>query len=185
MIRSSCKKKRVFPAFVALALGVLPISPCLGDQLSPVTGVGIVPRNLEPGTVDTLGSLGNFRLEDAFGNAISLSTFDNKKVVLYFWSMHCRTCVDTLRRLTEEREQFSKNDVVVLAVHLFEANKEEVVVFNQTNQFPLPLYFAPNEIRAAYQIHQVPEFFLFDEEHRLKARKSGDTKSAGLLEALL
>lgn len=124
--------------------------------------------------------LGSLELQGLGGQSLEAKGYKQKKVVLYFWSVYCHACVDTMQELQQIRDDLSKKDVELLTVHLFEPDSEKIAQTVRNLGITLPIVLAPKAIRDLFSVKVLPTSLIFDADHKLVARFEGDLDREGL-----
>ncbi|MCB0360907.1 MAG: TlpA family protein disulfide reductase [Bdellovibrionales bacterium] len=124
------------------------------------------PRGLEV-------QLGSLEFTDLSGSPWTPTEPSPRQVVLYFWSLHCHGCVDTLRELQRLRAEFAARNVDFLSVHLFEPNPARVRSFLEMVGLNLETVLGSSGIREALDIRVLPTSLIFDAEGKLASRIDG------------
>lgn len=124
--------------------------------------------------------LGSLELTSLDGNEFEAGRASEKKVVLYFWSIYCRSCVDTLSELEAAKDAFKQADVEVLTLHLFEDRSEVVSAFLERIGFTLQTFLVPKAVRDLFSVKVLPTSLVFDDDGNLLARFDGMADSDGL-----
>ena len=117
----------------------------------------------EVGSIANLGKAADFSLEDADGNIVKLSQFEDKLVVLDFWATWCVPCVKELPHLSALQGQYP-DDIVVLAVTIDKARKvSKAKAFVKSNDFKFTTLLDPKqEVAALYNMVNPPRTMLID-----------------------
>ncbi len=135
-----------------------------------------------PSTMLKIGTeMPSFTLPDFDGNMHSSEQFDGQSVLVVFMCNHCpyvRHIVDTLSELAEEYQEkgvavagISSNDVE----NYPNDSPEKMKQFAEEHGFSFPyLYDESQDVAKAYRAACTPDFFLFDESHRLYYRGQFD-----------
>ncbi len=111
----------------------------------------------------SFGQAADFSLEDANGNVVKLSQFDDKLVVLDFWATWCVPCVKELPHLSALQEKYG-NDIQVLAISIDKARKvSKAKAFVKSNDFKFTTLFDPKqEVAALYNMVNPPRTMIID-----------------------
>ncbi|MFR4163510.1 MAG: thioredoxin-dependent thiol peroxidase [Paraclostridium sordellii] len=93
-----------------------------------------------------------FKLQDKYGNLVSLSDFKNKKVVLYFYPKDSTPgCTKQACSFRDNYENFKSKDVVVIGISKDSVKSHER--FAQKNELPFILLSDPElETIKAYDV---------------------------------
>lgn len=118
-------------------------------------------------------SLSSLSLTNLTGGKVDEQDLENKKVVIYFWSIYCRGCVGAFEELETLRSDLAKENAELLTVHLFEPNTEKLIQAARRIGVTLPILLAPKKIRDLFAIRLLPTSLVFDSKHQLVARFEG------------
>jgi thiol-disulfide isomerase/thioredoxin len=75
------------------------------------------------------------QLNNLSGNAVDISSFKGKVVVVNFWASWCEPCREEFVELTELQEKYGSKGLVVLAINLAEM-KPRILQFLRGNGIP-------------------------------------------------
>jgi thiol-disulfide isomerase/thioredoxin len=150
---------------------VSPIVPVLNHALSQTAVEEPVPVEESEPTIDL--SFSSLSLTNLSGAAVDSDELENKKVVIYFWSIYCRGCVGAFEELETLRSDLAKENAELLTVHLFEPNTEKLISAVRRIGISLPILLAPKKIRELFAIRLLPTSLVFDRKHQLVARFEG------------
>ena len=142
----------------------------LGEAIPTETA----PQNLAP----------DFTVTDGDGNAVKLSDFRGKGVVLNFWASWCGPCKSEMPHFQAAYEEYGE-DVHFLMVNMSEgfgdapADAEKLLT---DNGYTFPVYYDMNmECAYGYGVTGIPMTFFIDKEGNLVSGKSGMITEADLL----
>ncbi|MFC2066912.1 peroxiredoxin family protein [Chloroflexota bacterium] len=144
----------------ALILGL--VAGCSVDSAStqaPLTG------NLAP----------DFQLPDLDGQAVSLSDFRGKRVLLNFWASWCGPCREEMPFIQEvyENKKWSDKGLVILAVNLGE-DLPSVMSFLEAYGLSFPVLLDVKQVVAKeYNIRGIPATFFISEDGVIQDIKIG------------
>jgi len=135
-----------------------------------------------PSTMLKIGTqMPSFNLPDFDGNMYSSEKFDEQPVLVVFMCNHCpyvRHIVDTLSELAEE---YQEKGVAVVAISSNDVENypadspEKMKQFAEEHDLSFPyLYDESQEVAKDYRAACTPDFFLFDENHKLYYRGQFD-----------
>lgn len=124
--------------------------------------------------------LGSLELTSLGGRELEAENLSEKKVVLYFWSIYCRSCVDTLAELEAQRSEFEQENIELLSMHLFESRSEVVSEFLGKLGLTLETFLVPKAVRDLFSVKVLPTSLVFDNDGKLLARFDGMADSEGL-----
>lgn len=116
-------------------------------------------------------------------NERSMHKVNGKPTLIYFWSMSCSQCKQSIEKLKEIHARF-KNRLVIYAIHMprndQDYSMEQLRDTMERLQLPFPV-FADHELKIsdAFENLIVPAYYLFDEQQQLRFLKYGfiSTKS--------
>lgn len=148
---------------------------------------------LTPSQMLALGSSApHFALPDVVSEKIlSLdSAINDKKVlVVMFICNHCPYVKHILPKLLEITREYSKREVAFVAINANDVTRypddhpQKMKTLAINKRFPFPyLYDETQAIAKAYQAACTPDFFVFDQDHRLQYRGCFDRSSPGKLD---
>ena len=107
----------------------------------------------------------DFTVYDAEGNAVTLSSFEGKPVVLNFWASWCRYCVEEMPDFERVYQEY-KDDVNFLFVNATDGSQEteeKAKAFVEAQGYGLPVYFDLDASAVyAYAVTGLPTTVLID-----------------------
>lgn len=126
--------------------------------------------------------LGKLELLGEKGPITTKATDDTegKKVVLYFWSIYCRDCVDQIKEIQTLKEELSKQNAKLIPIHLFESKEDKVASALTKLGISLPMYLAPESIRNLFSVNLLPAALILDESKEVIARFDGEFDEEGI-----
>ncbi len=161
--------KKAFCIFLALSFLLL-------------TACGAKPAEISPTTTETVVTAPDFTVYTADGQAVKLSNYLGKPVVLNFWASWCSPCK---AEMPDFQEEFSTRgeSVQFLMVNLTVGNEtlESATGFIAQQGYSFPVFY-DTEADAAntYGIQSIPTTFFIDPEGNLIAQASGAIDRATL-----
>ncbi len=107
----------------------------------------------------------DFTFMDKDGNAVKLSDFRGKPVVLNFWATWCPPCKQELPDFDRAAETY-KDDVVFLMVNLTDGQRDTVDIvkaFVADNGYTFPVYFDTTYSAAnSYMVSSIPTTYFIN-----------------------
>ncbi len=107
------------------------------------------------------------RLQDVFGNTVSLSDFRGKIVFLNFWTSWCPTCVVEMPGMEKLHRRFKHQDFAMIAVNLQES---KALVKSFLDKYELTftaLLDANGEVAAGFAVRALPTTLVLDKAGRI------------------
>ncbi len=115
----------------------------------------------------------DFQLQNLDGQAISLSDFRGKPVLVNFWATWCPACRDEMPYLQQIYEEWSGKGLVLLAVNIGE-NPAQVKRFLQTYNLSLPVLLdTEKSVTQKYHITGIPTSFFIDKDGIIRVKIIG------------
>ena len=129
----------------------------------------------------------DFTAYDLEGNAVSLSGFRGKPVILNFWASWCGPCKSEMPDFQEKYGQYGE-EIHFLMVNLTDGSQETVETaqgFVDGQGYTFPVYFDTDYSGAmAYGVNAVPATYFIDEDGNLvaygKGALTGETLQRGI-----
>ncbi len=124
----------------------------------------------------------DFELTTLDGEAVKLSDYRGKKVILNFWATWCPPCRAEMPHMqTYYEEQAAADNVEILAVNLTKEDRgmEKINTFKEEYglSFPIPLDKS-GEIGALYQAVTIPTSYILDTQGRVQTKFVGPMDQA-------
>lgn len=118
----------------------------------------------------------DFTVYDQAGNAITLSQFYGKPIVVNFWATWCRPCKSELPAFEKLYNEYGE-DVTFMMVNLTDGAQEtvdSVSEFIMDNEYHFPVYF-DTETNAAttYSVYSIPATLFIDADGNIVASHLG------------
>ena len=112
----------------------------------------------------TSGQAPGFTLDSLDGGTITLGDLEGQVVVLDFWAVWCRPCVEAMPHLQRLHERYADQGVVVLAINV-EEDRGEVAEFVADHGYTLTVLFDSNgRVAGAYGVVGIPHTVVVDRE---------------------
>ncbi|MBV8907253.1 MAG: TlpA family protein disulfide reductase, partial [Acidobacteriia bacterium] len=130
-----------------------------------------------------------FRLADASGKSISLSTFHGKVILLDFWATECGGCKAEIPWFIEFERVYKSKGLDVIGVSMdvvYEGLKDakegwsKVKPFVQTHGVNYPIVMGNNQVLKSYNIDAFPTTYLIDKAGRIAATYVGVVDKANV-----
>ncbi len=115
----------------------------------------------------------DFSLEPAAGGeAVSLSQFKGKPVLVVFWATWCPPCRREMPVLKKLHEKYGPMGLEIVSVSIpYRQTRESVVKFQEKYDLPFSvLWDSENAASRHYQVSQVPTNFFVDPEGVVRLR---------------
>ena len=141
-----------------------------GEQVpaasSPAAGVGAEDSQTAP----------DFTVYDAEGNAVKLSDYFGKPIVLNFWASWCGPCKMEMPDFHEKYLELG-NEIHFLMINMTDGSRETVdsaskFIAEQEYTFPV-FYDTESDASAAYGVYSLPTTFFIDAEGYAIAQATG------------
>ena len=115
-------------------------------------------------------------LLDRNGNAVKLSDFYGKPIVLNFWASWCPPCKAELPDFDAAYKKY-EGEVVFLMVNMTDGDRETVATakqFVESMGYTFPVYFDTKyEAAYAFGVSSIPQTYFFDADGNVVARATG------------
>jgi len=115
----------------------------------------------------------NFKLKNLDGEFVSLSDFKGKVVMINFWATWCPPCRKEMPSMQRAWEQYQKNDIMMLAVHIG-GDVDEIWSFVSEYNLDFPVLIDGNsKVSNAWPILGIPTSFVIDKQGKIAYRAIG------------
>ena len=155
---------------VSIRQGMISLQPQTVARALLVVMVGaFIFTILQPG--DAAPAVGevtpDFKLSDLQGQAVRLSAYRGKVVVLNFWATWCPPCVEEMPSLNSFARIFASQGVVVVAVSV-DDDERALRRFVADHQLEMVILRDPGrQVATLYQTYMYPETYILDRQGRL------------------
>ena len=129
----------------------------------------IILAGCSPSGKETELRLEDIRLTDLEGNAIDVSQFKDKAVLVNFWATWCKPCLQEMPSLAATQNRFKDQPIVFL----FASNEttEQINRFKNKQKFEFNYLHLGN--LEALNIQALPTTFIFDQTGELRFSEIG------------
>jgi peroxiredoxin len=107
----------------------------------------------------------NFELTTLAGEAVQLSDYKGKKVILNFWATWCPPCKAEMPHMQNFYEKNKGNDIEIIAVNLTSMDKGKTNIENFVKEYGLTFDIPLDEegtFGAQYQAFSIPTSYIID-----------------------
>jgi len=115
----------------------------------------------------------DFTLPDVAGNAVSLSDFRGKWVIVNYWATWCPPCLEEIPDLVSLYEE-NRDSVVVLGVNYEEVNHEYLAEFVESHMMSYPVVRSdPVPVTPLGPVLGLPTTYIISPQGERMARQEG------------
>ena len=118
----------------------------------------------------------DFMVYDALGNAVYLSDFFGKPIILNFWASWCGPCKSEMPHFESIYQRY-KNSVHFLMVNLTDGYREttdKAMSYIASQSYNFPVYYDNQGIAAyVYQVQAIPTTYFINQDGHVVAYASG------------
>lgn len=121
----------------------------------------------------------DFRLSDADGNAVRLSAYKGRVVLLDFWATWCEGCQTEIPWYVEFQDKYRKAGLSVIGVALDEEGWNSVRPFLAEHKINYPVAVGDSRLAKAYGVNAMPVTLLIDRKGRIAELHAGVVDKGG------
>ena len=112
-----------------------------------------------------------FTATDLEGNTFSLDELKGKVIVINFWFVACKPCVEEIPELNELVEKYEDKDVVFLGFAL--DNEKRLISFLEKTPFKYHIFSESKKIIENYGVNSYPTHIIIDQSSAVVFKTSG------------
>lgn len=101
---------------------------------------------------------------DLDGNAVSISDFKGKVIMIDLWETWCKPCIASFPTLQELQEDYSESFVVLAVTPGFMDTKEDAQAFARENDYDFTYLMDSNELHKKLGVQGIPYKIFVDAE---------------------
>jgi len=117
----------------------------------------------------------DFTLKDMNGNALTLTDYKGKTVMIEFWATWCPPCKELIPTLEVLYKKYRGKGFIILALVSEDEGKETIKSFIKEYEITYPVLLANKETIKRYGISSIPVSFIINKEGRIVNRHLGNT----------
>ena len=121
---------------------------------------------------ETPSSAGSFPVMNGDQLASAIEQGKGRVVVVNFWATWCNPCRMELGELTQLREKYSQDQLLLMGLSVDEG-LDDLRAFFGAKSMNYPIYHAGAGAAASYGVRGVPHFLVFDKTGRLAYNNPG------------
>ena len=114
----------------------------------------------------------DFQLQNLDGQAVSLSDFRGKPVLVNFWASWCPPCRSEMPYIQEIYEEWSDKGLLVLAINIGESSSKAEEFMQSYNLSFTVLLDTKQDVAQRYNITGIPTTFFIDKDGIIQEKVS-------------
>lgn len=129
----------------------------------------------------------DFRLADLNGNAVSLSDYRGKTVLMNFWATWCRVCRTEMPHVEKLYQKYKDQDVVILSVNATsqERDGQRVKQYADEMEYSFPIVLdETGDVLKQYKVTAYPTTYIIDPSGNIQERYLGAISYENMKKAL-
>jgi len=121
-----------------------------------------------------------FKMTSTNGDAIDLSSYKGKVILIDFWASWCGPCRKEFPFLIELKEKYGKDGFEIIAINIDTKEKNmNRFILKQKNDVNFPIIWDPkSELAKIYKPETMPTTFILDKNGIIKAKHNGFKNSS-------
>ncbi len=116
----------------------------------------------------------DFVAKNLQGQAVKLSDFKGKVLLLNFWATWCGACIEEMASMQKLYSALQGDGVEVLAVSIDRWNEDRIQEYVKKNNLTFPVLLDQDQkVRKKYHVMGLPTSYLIDAEGKIRGYASG------------
>jgi len=116
----------------------------------------------------------DFTLKNLEDKDVSLSDYDNKVLILNFWSLLCGPCIAEMPDLHKFKEEYKDRDLEVITLNCWGDEKNKIEKFLEKNKLTFEVLIDKGDkISDLYNLKGIPATFILDKDKRVLKKVEG------------
>jgi thiol-disulfide isomerase/thioredoxin len=153
----------------------------------PVSGSGLIGILLAAASLASAATAAgsrkaapDFALRDSRGNAVRLSSYQGRVVLLNFWATWCHGCLLEIPWFIDFQKKYSRSGLAVVGVSMDEDGWKAVEPYLREHAgVNYPIVLGGQDLAKGYALESLPLTLLIDREGRIVTRHAGMVDRAG------
>lgn len=100
-------------------------------------------------------------------------TINDKLVVLDFWFIGCKPCMDAMPHLIALRKKYPASKVAIYGINASDTNRDGVQAFMKKEGVNYPVLLCAPDILNRYAVHAFPTFYVLDKSGKVILSEMG------------